>query len=597
VKAYEYIIKIRDKASTSLRSIARRAGTTQNKLRGMVARMRSASIEGSKMGDVFSKLGKVLATVFIVGSLSSFLSNVISIRAEFEKYEAVLTNTFQSAEAGQTAMNMIKDFAAKTPFQLNQLTGAYVKLVNRGFVPTKKNMTSLGDLAASQGKSFDQLTEAILDAETAEFERLKEFGIKASKAGNKVTFAFKGVKKNVDANAKSIRKAILGFGDMKGVTRSMAAISKTLGGRLSNLKDKWNNLLNSIGKNGGGVFGSVIEALGKGIDFLQRNLQNITVWFGHVWGAITRMFDPLQRLIQDAFGFKNSADAVTNSLSWLNTAFSGIAWVIDLVSTGVSTIINWFLGLPKPIKNIVYGLIAFKAAIWLVNLAMYANPVGLVIAGIMLLIGVIGFASKYITGWGQLFDNMGEKLKGFGKAITYYIVDRMKELLKGVIGIGKALMHFFREEWSEAWETGKNAVQDLSGVKSSNKLIKETFKISGLKFDAKQLKKDFTSLKDKFSNATGKKGVTGDYGKDVVGKFGNSTVNPSGDGKETSTSGIAGITGGGKKQTHITINLDKLQDTTEIHTVSLDEGIEESEDRLIEMFLRVLNSANQIQTG
>ena len=52
---------------------------------------------------------------------------------------------------------------------MEELTESFIKLKNRGFDPTKEELTQIGDLAASQGKSFDQLTEAILDAQTGEF--------------------------------------------------------------------------------------------------------------------------------------------------------------------------------------------------------------------------------------------------------------------------------------------------------------------------------------------------------------------------------------------------------------------------------------------
>ena len=62
------------------------------------------------------------------------------------------------------------------------MTQSYITLANRGIKPTKEEIIKLGDLASSQGKDFNQLAEAMLDAQTGEFERLKEFGIKASKS-------------------------------------------------------------------------------------------------------------------------------------------------------------------------------------------------------------------------------------------------------------------------------------------------------------------------------------------------------------------------------------------------------------------------------
>ena len=49
-----------------------------------------------------------------------------------------------------------------------------------------------------------------------------------------------------------------------------------------------------------------------------------------------------------------------------------------------------------------------------------------------------------------------------------------------------------------------------------------------------------------------------------------------------------GICSGGTKTLHITIG--KFQDKTEIHTTNLTEGVSEIEDKLAEMYLRIVNS-------
>src|SRR5690606_36201090 len=111
--------------------------------------------------------------------------------AQYQRMSAVLTSLGSRSQA-QQALRMLEQFAAKTPFQVDKLTESYVKLVNQGFRPTQDELRKLGDLSASVGKDFDQLTEAIIDAQTGEFERLKEFGIRAQKEGDIVIFTFKG---------------------------------------------------------------------------------------------------------------------------------------------------------------------------------------------------------------------------------------------------------------------------------------------------------------------------------------------------------------------------------------------------------------------
>jgi len=216
----------------------------------------------NSIGTSANQLGSILAGAFAVGSLVSFGRSVVETTSKFETMAAVLTNTLGSASQAQLAMNMITKFAAETPFSVEELTGAFVKLANQGFKPSYDEMRKLGDLASSTGKSFGQLAEAILDAQTGEFERLKEFGIKASVAGDKVTFAFKGVKTSVENTASSIQQYLLGLGDMEGVSGSMAAISKTLEGRISNLGDAWTTFMKNLGDANTGPLKNTVTLLG-----------------------------------------------------------------------------------------------------------------------------------------------------------------------------------------------------------------------------------------------------------------------------------------------------------------------------------------------
>lgn len=215
-----------------------------------------------QMGSTGSKAFGVISGIAATLGLAAIGKQIIDITAEFQKLSAVLTNTLGSRSAAQQALNTIKQFAAQTPFSVVELTDSFVKLANQGFKPTIDQLRNLGDLASSQGKSFDQLTEAIIDAQTGEFERLKEFGIRAAKEGDNVTFTFKGVKTQVDFTSESIREYVLSLGQAQGVSGSMAAISETLGGRISNLGDSWDSLLNTIGDGNKGIISDAISLLG-----------------------------------------------------------------------------------------------------------------------------------------------------------------------------------------------------------------------------------------------------------------------------------------------------------------------------------------------
>ncbi|NCB43610.1 MAG: hypothetical protein EOM59_13475 [Clostridia bacterium] len=197
--------------------------------------------------DKVSMAIKAFILIRILDWLREVAVAAFNTRKEFAKYEAVLRNSLQSTDRAARAMGMLRDLAKDTPFQLEELTQAYIKMINRGLNPTRAEIIKLGDVAAAQGKSLDQLIEAMLDASTGEFERLKEFGIKARKEGENVKFTFKGITTEVRYTEDAISDYILSLGTLAGVQGGMAVQMEELEGKTSNLSDTWKEFLNMVG--------------------------------------------------------------------------------------------------------------------------------------------------------------------------------------------------------------------------------------------------------------------------------------------------------------------------------------------------------------
>lgn len=223
--------------------------------------------EMSNLSGIVKSGAGLLAGFFAVSSLKDFAVQVFNVTAEFQKLSAVLTNTLGSNSAAKGAMTNIQEFAKTTPFSVQELTASFVKLANQGFQPSIDQMRKLGDLASSTGMTFDQLAEAIIDAQVGEFERLKQFGVRAKKEGENVIFSFKEVETQVKNNNAAIREYLIGLGDYAGVAGSAAAISGTLGGSVNNLGDAWDSLLNTIGTNLAPIYQ---KALGLTSSFLNK---------------------------------------------------------------------------------------------------------------------------------------------------------------------------------------------------------------------------------------------------------------------------------------------------------------------------------------
>ena len=189
---------------------------------------------------------KTLAAIGGIAILKQVASNVVSTAGMFQKYESVLTNALNgSSEKAKSYLSDINSFAAKTNFQLNELTDDFIKFVNRGVTPSIDAMKKMGDFTNTVAKPFDQLTEAILDINNS--ERWKEFGVRVQTEGDKVKLSFRDMTVECDRTVESVMKAVEQFGSMKGVEGSTEAISKTIEGQMSNLEDTITTALAEIG--------------------------------------------------------------------------------------------------------------------------------------------------------------------------------------------------------------------------------------------------------------------------------------------------------------------------------------------------------------
>lgn len=336
------------------------------------AKKSKAAINDTKKGlndlnSGASKVAGMIAGYFTFQAITSLGKQIINVTAEFEKFRAVLTNTLGSQAAADLALDLIQDFAATTNFSVTELTSSFIKLTNSGFQPTKEELTLLADVANSTGKSFDQLTEAILDANTFQFERLKEFGIKAEQAGNKIRFTFKGVTTEVAKSADSVQEYLLGLGKLEGVAGSTAAISATLEGQISNLGDSFDQLLLSIGKSGRGGVSEGISLLSEGLGELKNAVE-----------GEKSVFDPF---IQTLNGLWTIATDLYNSVSDLWRGFQGLfgevqegSFVMEALATAFKITLVPFKAVAQAVVVVVDSFKLLKNASQNINNFLKGKP-------------------------------------------------------------------------------------------------------------------------------------------------------------------------------------------------------------------------------
>ena len=210
-----------------------------------------------------ARLKGLLGGLFAGLSATAVIGKLVDVQRQFDVLNSSLVTVTGSSAAAAKEFAWIKQFAATTPFQLAEVTGAFVKMKALGLDASQAALASYGNTASAMGKSLNQMIEAVADASTGEFERLKEFGIKARQEGDRVTLTFQGVSKNIGNNAAEITAYLQAIGENE-FAGAMAQRMNTLDGAISNLSDTWDELFRTISEQQAGniIYDGVRLAIG-----------------------------------------------------------------------------------------------------------------------------------------------------------------------------------------------------------------------------------------------------------------------------------------------------------------------------------------------
>ena len=214
---------------------------------------------------VVSMLSKLAGAV----GLAVLAKHVFDTNVEFQRLGASLVTVTGSTTAANRAFAQLQDFAKSTPYELSELTQAFVDLKTRGMDASMGSMKSYGNMASAFGRPITDLIRAVSGVAMGETEAIKSFGVKAIAVGDKVAISYKGqtelIKRSsadVEAYFKRISDANFGAG--------MDLQMNTLGGVLSNLKDQMASTFFAIGNAG------ISDRISQSITGLTQALANAT---------------------------------------------------------------------------------------------------------------------------------------------------------------------------------------------------------------------------------------------------------------------------------------------------------------------------------
>jgi hypothetical protein len=339
---------------------ARSAGGGVNKLSKAVSDANRSMADGAnRAGQFVTNLRTMLPVLIAIAGIKKMLD----VQREFDIMNAGLITATKSAENARIAFDAISDFARNTPYDLQQAVDGFTKLVNLGLDPSERALMSYGNTASALGKDLNQMIEAVADASTGEFERLKEFGIKARKEGDSVSLTFQGVTTTIGNSAAEIEQYLIGIGENQ-FAGAMAERMKTLDGALANSADSWNGLWRQINESTsfGENAAAVVNIIAESLDDLSAAIASgeLDAYFV----ALASKFDGFEQDVSNLVqSIRSMVAPVGQSISSLNTQYVGPT---------IDFIVDAFRNLPENVRAFIQ-LMVVEVVSGFDKLRVYAN--------------------------------------------------------------------------------------------------------------------------------------------------------------------------------------------------------------------------------
>jgi hypothetical protein len=371
----------------------------------------------SERGDRAFATGRTAGAIGL--SIGAALALPLKAAADMESMNIALQTSFQgNQKEAKAAFDAINKFAAKTPYGLEEVMTGFIKLKNMGLDPSEEALTAYGNTASAMGKSLNDMVEAVADAATGEFERLKEFGIKAKSEGENVTFMFQGVKTTVGKNSKEIEQYLKYIGNVK-FAGGIEAQSKSVKGMMSTLKD---GVIMTASKIGTTLLPRLKELMNQVTPVIDR----ISAWVSKNPGLT-------EGILKAAAGMM----ALSLAVSAASFAFGGIFKVISAGMAVMNAYKTMMITVTAVQNAMAFSALAGGSAMQILSAALKAANLAFLTSPIFWVVAAIAVAAFLIIKYWEPIKAFFSKLWTGIKAIFWKAIDFVKEwglLFLGPIG-------------------------------------------------------------------------------------------------------------------------------------------------------------------
>ena len=331
-----------------------------------------------------------------------------------------------------------------------------------------------------------------------------------------------------------------------------------------------------------------------------KMMDSITELALKVYEAISPVLSPLVDLAAVIFS------SIGGGIGWLIEKFQegnpiiwGIAGAIGIFTTAL-ILHNTYTAIATAWQN------RLTWAVIKTNLAFLANPITLIIAGIIALIAIIAYCIVGVSGWGKAWEYTVQGMKYSWEAFVENFqllwtvakntfmagIDACKLAwykFKEAVGLGDSTENqaMINKIQNDLQERAKTVTEGYKKANEAGEKAKEAF---GKAWDSLEFK-SFKEVKDGLMGKLGMK--TESSPTPGISPITGETTATTGEGTKTKDN----IVSGGTRQTHINIQIGNVGTDTKVYVSSVREGVENFGAMVKEELLRAINSINQMQTA
>lgn len=408
------ILNLRDNMSGGL---IRAARNTQGVSREMQSATRSVvAFKNKTVSSVTSaaksmvKLGTAAAGVVATLAAKTGFSEAVDLEGYRLQLETATKDTQKASEIMQYAINL----ANKTPFEGGELVEGASKFEAMGMA-AQKWLPLAGDMAAATNKSFDQATEALIDAQNGELERLKELGITKAKILEQGEKMFAGVQlvnnQGQIVNQEKFNEALVALMQDRfaGGMEKQASTTKGLWSTVTGVTKSALATITGITTDGSIRSGSALDLLKSKVQLLAGKLEQ---WQQD--GTLDRIAQQFDQGLAKA----------------VETAGKAFDWV---VANG-DTIRRWIVGLGSALAMVKIVQFASGVIQAVKTVSLFAKTAGMIVAAnpIVLAIGAaIAAGALLIANW--------DKVKAWAVNIKDQFMESFGGIRDGIVGAFNAV--------------------------------------------------------------------------------------------------------------------------------------------------------------